>query len=161
MKIVLMVILISVIMIIAKAISSQFKDKYEFYYNLKLFLNEFKINLSFKHDKLNEFLTKTKASSSFSVFIKEYQSYLKTGEINLTKISFLDNEEIEFLEDIIKNIGKYDVKNEVLQIENFILLVEQKLTKAEKDKTSLCPMIIKLSFLFSIGLVIILIWWGN
>ena len=157
MKIVLMVILISIIMIIAKAISSQFKDKYEFYYNLKLFLNEFKINLSFKHDTLNEFLTKTKASSSFSVFINEYQSYLKTGEINLNKISFLDNEEIEFLEDIIKNIGKYDAKNEVLQIENFILLVEQKLTKAEKDKTSLFPMIINLSFLFSIGLVIILI----
>lgn len=157
MKLLLIVVLVCVVMIIAKSVSAQYKDRYEFYVNLKSFLNEFKINLSFKQYKLNEFLSRNKANSSFNIFINEYQNFIEKGEIHLDKISFLEQDEIAFLEEMITSIGKYDVKNEIVQLDSFLVLIDEKLAKANNQKMQLCPMINKLSFLFAIGLVIILI----
>ena len=67
------------------------------------------------------------------------------------------NEEKIELENLIINIGKYDVKNEISQMDNFLYLIEQKLLKAEEDKNKLCPMILKLSLLFAVGLAVVLI----
>ena len=61
------------------------------------------------------------------------------------------------LNDIVKNIGKYDAKNEVQQLDTFLLTVDTRLSKALEDKNKLCPMIIKLALLFAIGLSILLI----
>ena len=44
MKWLLIIVLVFVIMIIAYSLSEQYKDKYDFYLNLKNFLNQFKIN---------------------------------------------------------------------------------------------------------------------
>ena len=157
MRFFLMIILVVVIMLVAVSVTKQYKDKFDFYSNLKMFLIEFKINLAFKQENIKEILKKTKTNSSFFLFIGEYQNYLENGQLDLRKITFLDQEEIDLLEDIIKNIGKYNVKNEIAQMESFLLLVEEKLNKSSKDKQTLCPMITKLSFLFALGLVVILI----
>jgi len=70
-------------MLIAHSISEQYKDKYDFYNNLKLFLNQFKINISFRQEKINDFLNKTKAKKQFNLFINSYKNYLKTNELDL------------------------------------------------------------------------------
>ena len=157
MKWILICVLICVIMLIAYAVSEQYKEKFDFYNNLKTFLNQFKINLSFKQEKIIDFLNKTKAKKQFNIFIREYKHYLKNNEINLSDIKILDIEEKNQLENIIKNIGGMDAKNEINQIETFIIEIDNKLKQAEADKNKLCPMIIKLSLLFAIGLAIILI----
>ena len=46
-KWILIVVLIVVIMLIAYSVSEQIKDKYDFFNNLKQFLNQFKINVAF------------------------------------------------------------------------------------------------------------------
>lgn len=157
MKWILIIVLILVIMLIARAVSEQYKDKYDFYNNLKLFLNQFKINLSYKQDKIIEFLNKTSCKKQFSIFIESYKSYLKNNTLNLDEIKILDDEEKKDLHDIVISIGKHDVKSELSQMESFLQTVDLKLTKAMEDKNKLCPMIIKLSLLFAIGLAILLI----
>lgn len=157
MKWVLIVLLIFMIMLIARAVSEQYKDRYDFYVNLKLFLNQFKINVSFKQEKVIDILNKTTSKKQFTCFVDAYKSYLKTNELDLSQIKVLSLEEKESLIEIVKNIGKFDVKNEIQQIDSFLVTVEENLNKATEDKNKLCPMIIKLSLLFAIGLAIILI----
>lgn len=157
MKLVLIIVLICVIMIIATALSNQYKDKYDFYNNLINFLNQFKINISFKQEKIIQFLNKVKAKKQFTLFIDAYKDYLNSGKLDLTKITLLDCEEILELEEIIKSLGKYDIKTELTQLDLFISKMKIKQEKANEDKNKLCPMIIKLSLLFAVGLAIILI----
>ena len=156
-KWILIVVLIVVIMLIAYSVSEQIKDKYDFFNNLKLFLNQFKINVSFRQEKINELLQKNNSKKQFKLFIEEYSNFLKTGELNLEKIKVLDDDDKDILQDIVKNVGKYDAKNEINQMDSFLATVDVKLVKANEDKNKLCPMIIKLSLLFSIGLAILLI----
>ena len=156
-KWILIIVLIVVIMLIAYSVSEQIKDKYDFFNNLKLFLNQFKINVSFRQEKINEFLQKNNSKKQFKLFIEEYSNFLKTGELNLEKIKVLDVDDKDILQDIVKNVGKYDAKNEINQMDSFLATVDVKLVKANEDKNKLCPMIIKLSLLFAIGLAILLI----
>ena len=157
MKWILIIILIFIIMLIAHAVSEQYKEKFNFYENLKTFLNQFKINIAFKQEKIIDFLEKTKSKKQFNLFINEYKNYLSTNEINLDQIKILDNDEKNQLENIVKSIGKFDAKNEINQLDMFIVEIDNKLKKAENDKNKLCPMILKLSLLFAIGLAILLI----
>lgn len=157
MKIALIIILIFVIMLIARAFSEQYKDRFDFFYNLKSFLNHLRLNISFKQDKISNFLNKMEAKKQFKLFIQSYQSYLKTDTLSLDEISVLEDSDKVILTDIIKNVGKFDAKNEINQLDNFTLLVDEKLEKAKSDKEKLCPIILKLSLLFAIGLSIVLI----
>lgn len=144
-------------MIIARAVSEQYKEKYDFYNNLKSFLNQFRINLNFRQDKILNFLNQTKAKKQFSNFILAYKKYCKTNEFNLDVIKILSSEEKKQLENMVKNIGKFDQSSETLQIETFLIEIEEKLKKSEDEKNKLCPMILKLSLLFAIGLAILLL----
>ena len=157
MKWILISALIGSIMLIAFGLSEQYKERFDFYQNLKLFLNQFKLNLSFKQEKVGEFLNNVECKKQFKIFIDEYKTHLKGGEMNLSRIKALESEDIIVLQDIVKNIGSFDAKNEVEQINSFLLTIETRLNQSEKNKNKLCPMIIKLSLLFAVGLAILLI----
>ncbi|MBQ9795885.1 MAG: hypothetical protein IJW36_02890 [Clostridia bacterium] len=157
MKWFLIIVLIFVVMLIARAVSEQYKEKYDFYSNLKTFLQQFKINVSFRQEKINDFLNNVKAKKQFNMFIEAYKEYLKKDEINFKEIKVLDIEEKNQLETIIRNIGKFNAENEISQLEAFLVEIDEKLIKAEADKNKLCPMILKLSLLFAVGLAILLI----
>jgi len=157
MKWLLIITFIFVIMIIALSVSEQYKDKYNFYVNLKLFLEKFKLNLAFKQEKLDNFLNSIKSKKQFRLFIDEYKRYLETNELDLSKIQILEQDEIAELKEIITSVGRLDQKGELEQTECFLKRIEPKLRKANEDMTKLCPMIIKLSLLFAVGLAILLI----
>ena len=144
-------------MIIARSLSEQYRAKYDFYNNLHQFLNKFKINLGFKQTKVMDFLKETKSQKDFKQFIESYKTYLETSNLDLSSIKILEDEEKKELEDIIQNTGKLNVNGELNQIESFLCAVEIKRTNAEENKNKICPMILKLSFLFAIGLSILLI----
>lgn len=157
MKWFLIVVLIFVIMLIAKAFSEHYKERYDFYSNLKSFLQQFKINVSFKQEKIINFLNNVNSKKQFNLFIKEYKNYLKNNTINFKEIKILEIDEKKQLENLIRNLGKFDTKNEIIQLDVFLLDIDEKLKKATEDKNKLCPMILKLSLLFAVGLAILLI----
>lgn len=157
MKWILIVILIVVIMLIAISLSEQYKDKFDFYYNLKQFLNQFKINVAFRQDKLNNFLQQTNSKKNFKMFVLDYQNYIKTGKLDLSNLKLLEQDEKLDLENIVKNIGKFDKNNEINQLEGFIASIDEKLKAAQENKAKMCPMIIKLSLLFALAVAILLI----
>ena len=157
MKIILIVLLVFIIMLIAKAVSEQYKDKFDFYENLCQFLAQFKLNLTFKQEKVIEFLDNLKPKKQFSLFIDDYKYYLNNNELNFDNLTFLDQEEKENLITLIVGIGKHDISTEIEQVNSLIEITKLKKTQAEQDKNKICPLIIKLSLLFAIGLAILLI----
>jgi len=163
MKIFLIIVLIFLIMLIATAVSQQYRDKYDFYLNLKNLLLKFKMNVTFKKEKILNFLNQQNGKKEFKLFIEDYKEYLTTNKINLENIKLLDSDEKITLMSILKQLGNYDTENEIQQLQNFINVIEEKLLKAKEETQKLCPMIIKLSLLFAIGLAIILVWgeYGN
>ena len=163
MKIFLIIVLIFLIMLIATAVSQQYRDKYDFYLNLKNLLLKFKMNVTFKKEKILNFLNQQNGKKEFKLFIEDYKEYLTTNKINLENIKLLDADEKTTLMSILKQLGNYDTENEIQQLQNFINVIEEKLLKAKEETQKLCPMIIKLSLLFAIGLAIILVWgeYGN
>ena len=144
-------------MTIAFALSRQYNDKFDFYNNLKTFLEQFKINLSFRQDKIIDFLNSKKPQKQFKAFIEDYKEYLTTGNLNLNNINLLEEEEKIELQDIINNLGSMDSQNELDQLNTFQFSIDQKLKQAEQNKQKVSPMIIKLSLLFALAIVIILI----
>ncbi len=144
-------------MLIALSVMRQYREKYEFYTSFKKFLEEYKINISFKQNKIYEFLDKISSCKNFNVFLNCYKEYLKVGNTDFSKIKVLDSEEVTELYNITASLGKFDLKNELLQLEGFILTVNDRLDKARIDKDKLCPMILKLSLLFALGVAILLI----
>ena len=144
-------------MLIAFSLSNQYGEKLDFYTNLKQMLEQYNINVSFKQEKIKEFLENTKAKRQFKLFIEEYKNFLTTNELKLNKIDVLDLDEKQQLETIVRSLGQYDVKNEMGQISSFIAQIEDKLTKAKEEKNKFCPLIIKLSLLIAVGLGILLI----
>lgn len=157
MKWLLIAVLIAVIMLIAYSLSEQYKDRYDFYLNLKQFLAELKINVAFKQDKLDKFLSARNSKKSFKLFVDAYFNYLKTNQLDLTALKLLDDSEKKDLNRIILSIGKFDKTNEINQLDGFLLSVENKFKSAEESKTKMCPMIIKLSLLFAVAVAILLI----
>ena len=157
MKLILIIILICLIMIIAIAVSQQYKERFDFYQNLKIFLSEFKLNVSFKKEKISQFLSKVKPKKSFDAFIFEYKNYLKNNQFKVENIKILDDDEKDWIANLVRNLGGLNSDNEINQIELYLTETENRLKKAEVDKVKLCPMIIKLSLLFSLGVAIILI----
>lgn len=145
------------IMLIAKSVSDQYKDKFDFYENLYNFLCQFKVNLSFRQEKLTEFLNNVTAKKQFNIFVEDYKNYLAGKEMDFDNLIFLEQEEKDNLKIIISDIGKNDAKTEIEQLNGFIKTIETKKNQTEKDKNKICPLIIKLSLLFSIGLSILLI----
>lgn len=157
MKIALIVLLVFMIMLIARALSEQYKEKHDFYENLYNFLCQFKINLSFKQEKILEFLDNLTPKKQFKLFIDDYKGYLQNSDLNLDNLIFLEREEKDILKDLIYDIGKHDIKTEIEQLNGFILTIETKKNQTEQDKNKICPLILKLSLLFAIGLAILLI----
>lgn len=157
MKLFLIITLIAIIMIIASAISEQYKDKYDFYFNLKNFLNMYKLNVSFKKEKISNFLKSVSCKKHFKLFIDDYLNFLQTENLNLDNITLLNQQEKEELSEILQCLGKLNSENEIQQINSFLNIIQQKIDSSLEDKQKLCPLIIKLSLLFSVGLAIVLI----
>ena len=144
-------------MLIAFSLSEQYKDRFNFYLYLKQFLTELKINVAFKQDKLDRFLSNRKSQKSFKLFVDAYSNYLKTSKLDLSDLKLLDDAEKQDLSRLILSIGKFDKNNEINQLDGFLLGVDNKLKMAEESKTKMCPMIIKLSLLFALVVAILLI----
>lgn len=157
MKVVLIILIVSMIMLIARAVSEQIKERCDFYENLKMFLNQFKLNISFKQEKILDFLNNLKPKRQFKLFIDDYKEHIKGKELNLSNIKVLEGDDILELQDIVSKLGGMDAKNELEQLESFMSNTDVKLKKAQEDKQKLCPMITKLSLLFALALVIILL----
>ena len=157
MKWIVIILLITTIMLVARGLSQQYKDKHLFYVNLQSFFKQLKLNLSFKQDKIENFIDAFEADNQFKSFLNCYKLFLQGNENAFEGFKVIDSNEIVELNQMMKSIGCHDTKSEIEQLDSFIERINLKLEKTREDKQKLCPLIIKLSLLFAIAVGILLI----
>lgn len=156
-KIVLLVALVLLIMFIANGVSKQYKEKCCFYNDLIEFLNSYELNIGFKKDKMVQLVTNFKCSSSTKMLFNSYLDFLKTGKSITTNALKIVEEDAEYILEVFNNLGHADYEQELKKINNHKEYFKKKLIDAEANKKKLCPLIIKLSFMFSLIVVLLLI----
>ena len=159
MKIFLLILLVVVIMLIAKGVANQYKEKNLFYVAILQFLNAYELNIGFKKEKIKRLVEKQNFTSrECKILFDEYLGYLRgQNELSFEKIKVISYEERELLIDLFVNLGTGDYSSEMTQLSVFKSLIQNKIDNTEKESLKNYPLIIKLSFLFSLGLALVFI----
>lgn len=158
MKVVLMITLVVVIMLIAKGVAKQYIDRYDLYVAMKDFFKQMELNISFQKQKINEILNKSNIKKVNKGIYLSYLDYLTRGkELDLSFIKIIDSDERDYITSMLISLGKNDASSEIKQLKVYEQYLSDKINACKSDKDKLCPLIIKLSLLFALGLVIVLI----
>lgn len=153
-KFVLICILIALIMFIAKQVSKQYKDRYEAYCDILRFIQDYQLNIGFKKEKIRSLTSKYTDKTNV---LGCYNKYLSSGIFDLGSVKLLTDEEKNQIKDYFEKFGNGDYETESGLIKITKSYIEEKIVETKKMKDKWCPMIIKLTFLFSIGLAILFV----
>ena len=157
MKIALIIIICLIVIMIGRGIGHQYTVKYRFYTSLLNLLEDLKLSISFKKEKIQLVLDKHKDSKELKQLVYAYENYLNNGTVDLTNVKEIDAEDVELLMEIIQSLGRYNSSTELMQIDTYIETIKVKEFRAEEDKKKYQPMVNKLSFLLSLAIGIILL----
>ena len=150
-----MAVLMLLIMLIANGVSRQFKDKCSLYGNIIDFLNSYELNIGFKKDKMVQLIEKHKTIDCSKMMFVDYLDYLKHDkEFDKSNFKMLE-EDADYVIEMFKDLGHGDYEQELKKTENYKQYLKKKFLLAEEKQKKLCPLITKLSFLF--GLVVVLL----
>lgn len=158
MKVLFLILLVVVIMLIAKGVANQYKDRHNFFISIMNFLNSYELNIGFKKEKIKDLVEKVEAKSYAKMLFEEYKKYLvEQKELTFEDIKIITEDERIFLIDMFHSIGINDYSNEMKQLKFFQNYIQDKINTCEKESSKNYPLIIKLSFLFSIGIALVFV----
>lgn len=158
MKYILMLCLIGVIMLVAQGVCKQYRDRYSLYEALGDFFRQMRLNLGFQKQKIREILNQTTLKRVNKEIYMAYLDYLDKGsDLYLDFVKILDDNEQEYLRKMLISLGKNDTNGEIKQLDSYEIYLKDKIEKTKQENEKYCPLIIKLSFLFAIGLAILFI----
>ena len=157
MKIALILIICTIVILIGYGLSKSYLAKTKFLNSLKNLLEDIKLNVTFKKEKLINVLEKSKSKSELKVFLTYFTKYIESGAVSKDELKNIDTDNTDLLYDIITNIGKYNSATELVQIDSYIEQVKLLLTEAEKKSKTFAPMIVKLAILLSLAIGVVLL----
>lgn len=157
MRVGFILILCSVVVFIGYMISRQYVIRHKFYTSLLEFLEELKLSILFKKEKLIDVIAKFSSRRELKEFISSYRNYINTSTLDLTNVSEISTDDIEVLATLVTSIGRFDANTEAKQIDSFISKITTSEKQAYADRKKYSSMILKLSILLSLALGIILI----
>lgn len=158
MKYILMLCLVGVIMLVAQGVCKQYRERYALFEALAQFFRQMRLNLSFQKQKIKEILNQATLKKTNQDIYLVYLDYLEKGtpiDINFVKI--LDDNEIQYITNMLKSLGKNDTNGELKQLDAYDIYLKERVDATRHEKEKYCPLITKLSFLFAIGLAILFI----
>jgi len=155
MKLLLICLLVVLIMIVALGIAKQYKQKCNFYADLVLFFNSYEINIGFKKEKMLLFVKNFNCSFDSKFLFDSYIQHLENDKPLNFKSSLIDDSDV--VEEMFACLGHNDYEQELKKINSYKVYLQKKLDEAEQKKEKNCPLIVKLSFLLSLVLGIVLI----
>lgn len=158
MKFFLLILLVVIIMLIAKGVASQYREKNNFFVTIMQFLNAYELNIGFKKDKIKAMVEKVETKGQSKILFDEYKSFLtEEKQLKFDEIKVITEEERFFLIDMFTKLGTNDYSNEMTQLKVFKSYIQDKITQTSNDSNKYYPLIIKLSFLFSLGVFLVFI----
>lgn len=158
MVVVFSVILVTLCGVVGVQVNNTLKAKVLFYEDCTHFLKGLEINISFLQEDfycyIKNFQSKSKDFSEVLLsFLKE-----RSGEVlEKAKSHFVKDEDKKFVESILNAIGKTDSEGELSKLEFYNLKCEEKLVDAKSVHKKYSTITIKLSILFGLLVVLVLI----
>ena len=162
MKLVLSIIVLFGFGFLGFGIRKVLQDRVVFFSELKRFVDQFAINISFLQDNLYEYIGQFNSSSAeFSSILKEFTSCKR--DLNLivdspkTKFTTIKAEECQMVWLFLNGIGKMDADSELSKLKAFDIKVQEKLEEAKLISSKYATLTVKLSVLLGALVVLILI----
>ena len=156
MKIFLLILLIALIMIIAKNVAKQYRDRHMFFVSILEFLNEYELNIGFKKEKIVYLVETHIYKGQSKKLFDEYNLYLtQNKDLEFSSLNLINGLERDFLIKMFKSLGTSDYSTEMAQLKFYKSWLEEKTSTTKKDSAKYYPLTVKLSFLFALGVALI------
>lgn len=156
-KVVLLCMLVVLIMMIATGVSKQYKEKCNIYKDVLLFLTNYELNIGFKKDKMVQMVESFKPMNSTKKIFDSYLKYLNNDTPIDINVFRLVEEDSVYLKEMFESLGHGDYEQEMKKVNSYKTYLEERLKISEENKNKFCPLILKLSFMFSLVVVILMI----
>ena len=124
-----------------------FWDKFGFWHK------KIKSEIAFSQNSLPEIFGDSEKSDVFSDCAREYVN----GNKKFDKLKFLSNEETEFLNKYLQNLGRTDKDSQLNFLNSFESELEKFIHNAEHKSKTYRPLCVKLGFLIGLIIFILLI----
>lgn len=131
----------------------KYQERNDFYAGFFLFNKLFINNLQFENQPIKKFIE----SNNKNFFYTFLEKYLSENVNKTKKIHFLTNEEFDYFCEYVSLLGKSDTDSQLKYFSNQNSFLEEKTKKTSLELKKYRPMIIKLSFLFGLIFLIIII----
>lgn len=158
MKLFLIILLIVLIMAIAKGVARQYKLRHNIFVYILKFINEYELNIGFKKEKIKSIIKLEETTGELNFIFSSYLDYLYNGKsLDLSNLKLLTEEEQKYLTDMFLSLGKADYVSEMAKLKIFKHWLEEKIEQTKSEHSKYYPLTVKLSFLFALGLALILL----
>lgn len=124
-----------------------FWDKFGFWHK------KIKAEIAFSQNSLPEIFGESKKSDAFSDCAREYL----IGNDKSVQLKFLSDEETEFLNKYLQNLGRMDKDSQLNFLNSFEPELEKFIRSAENKSKTYRPLCVKLGFLLGLIIFILLI----
>lgn len=124
-----------------------FWDKFGFWHK------KIKAEIAFSQNSLPEIFGDIKKTDAFSDCVREYIN----GNDKFDKLKFLSDEETEFLNKYLQNLGRTDKDSQLNFLNSFEPELEKFIHNAENKSKTYRPLYVKLGFLLGLIIFILLI----
>lgn len=163
MKVVLLCLIITCCTYVGFGLASYYRRRVKFFGDCISFANKMVVEINFKKNKLMQILTdfKTQCGTDFKSCLKSFEAYLLSGsnmEENLffKKNICLNSEEKNLIFCFFKSLGRYDVENQIKEVEGFKKSFETMLFDAQAENKKYGTLYVKLGLMAGLLIAIIL-----
>ena len=150
-------ILLAIIPILTAFLGYLFSVKYgqirDFWDKFGFWHKRIKAEIAFSQNSLPEIFGESEKSDAFSDCVREYV----IGNDKSVKLKFLSDEEMEFLNKYLQNLGRTDKDSQLNFLNSFEPELEKFIHNAENKSKTYRPLCVKLGFLLGLIVFILLI----
>lgn len=143
-------------------LSSHYSSKKKFYYCLLNFVNTLKIQINFLEQNLENVLKSQKSGSKeFLQLVNNFKELLLKQKFLKQElfvgISILSNEEKDVIYNFFKSLGRLDMENQIIAIDNFLNIIDGYYQNSKTESSKYGGLYIKLGIIFGAFLSLIII----
>ena len=142
-------------------LASNYRNKKQFYKQLRAFNEHFLNEIAYYKRPLGEFIAKYTYSGCFNELLMDFQKNmhepLRQIGLNLKEYTFLKKEEVCFLEDYFQMLGKGDSSSQKTYFSAMKDEIQKRYSVAENEYKKYGDLYIKLGFLCGLFVLILII----
>ena len=154
--------IVAICSLLGYVLSSKYRQRKQFYVQLRMFNERFLHEISYYKRPLGEFIAKYTYQGQFDEVLHDFYKQLATQKqrhisFDFAEYTFLQKEEHVFLEDYFQMIGKGDSSSQKVYFSSMKEEIQKRCTTAETEYKKYGDLYIKLGFLCGLFILVLII----